>query len=105
MPGAQPSGVPGHRRSLRLIGWAFAALALYLLVQSSVVLAVGYHPRHSVTGIIRGGAARAYPEHRSGLVVGKPRRRYMLVYYAVRKAREIFGAHEDSPTAGQDLSC
>jgi divalent metal cation (Fe/Co/Zn/Cd) transporter len=30
---------------------------------------------------------------------------YMLVYYAVREVREICGAHEDSPAAGQDLSC
>jgi divalent metal cation (Fe/Co/Zn/Cd) transporter len=31
---------------------ALAALAAYLLVQSTVVLATGYHPRHSVLGII-----------------------------------------------------
>ena len=45
----------GHRRqrrALRLIGYAFAALAIYLLVQSTVVLATGYHPRHSVLGIV-----------------------------------------------------
>ncbi len=41
-----------QRRGLRLIGYAFAALASYLLVQSTVVLAAGYHPRHSVLGII-----------------------------------------------------
>src|ERR1700734_1503950 len=41
-----------QRRGLRLIGFAFAALAAYLLVQSTVVLAAGYHPRHSVPGII-----------------------------------------------------
>jgi divalent metal cation (Fe/Co/Zn/Cd) transporter len=41
-----------QRRGLRLIGYAFAALAVYLLVQSTVVLAAGYHPRHSVPGII-----------------------------------------------------
>jgi divalent metal cation (Fe/Co/Zn/Cd) transporter len=41
-----------QRRGLRLIGYAFAALAVYLLVQSSVVLAAGYHPRHSIPGII-----------------------------------------------------
>ena len=35
-----------------MIGYAFAALAVYLLVQSTVVLATGYHPRHSVPGII-----------------------------------------------------
>ena len=41
-----------QRRGLRLIGYAFAALAVYLLVQSTAVLAAGYHPRHSVPGII-----------------------------------------------------
>jgi divalent metal cation (Fe/Co/Zn/Cd) transporter len=41
-----------QRRGLRLIGYAFAALAVYLLAQSTVVLAAGYHPRHSVLGII-----------------------------------------------------
>ena len=46
------SGEERQRRGLRLIGCAFAALALYLLVQSTVVLAIGYHPRHSVLGII-----------------------------------------------------
>jgi divalent metal cation (Fe/Co/Zn/Cd) transporter len=48
------SGTGGERqrRGLRLIGYAFAALAVYLLVQSTVVLATGYHPHHSVPGII-----------------------------------------------------
>jgi divalent metal cation (Fe/Co/Zn/Cd) transporter len=40
-----------QRRALRLIGWGFAALALYLAVQSTVVLAAGAHPRHSPAGI------------------------------------------------------
>ena len=40
-----------QRRALRLIGYAFAVLAVYLLVQSTVVLAAGYHPRHSALGI------------------------------------------------------
>ncbi|HEX9356154.1 MAG TPA: cation transporter [Streptosporangiaceae bacterium] len=40
-----------QRRGLRMIGCAFAALAAYLLVQSSVVLAAGYHPRPSQAGI------------------------------------------------------
>lgn len=40
-----------QRRALRLIGYAFAALAIYLLVQSTGVLAAGYHPRHSAPGI------------------------------------------------------
>ena len=46
------TGEDRQRRGLRLIGYAFAALAAYLLVQSTVVLATGYHPHHSVPGII-----------------------------------------------------
>ena len=46
------TGEERQRRGLRLIGSAFAALAVYLLVQSTAVLAAGYHPRHSVPGII-----------------------------------------------------
>ena len=45
------TGAERQRRGLRLIGWAFAVLAAYLLVQSTVVLVAGYHPRHSVAGI------------------------------------------------------
>jgi divalent metal cation (Fe/Co/Zn/Cd) transporter len=48
-----------QRRGLRLIGFAFAALAVYLLVQSTVVLAVAYHPGHSRTGIIWTAATAA----------------------------------------------
>ncbi|MEO9181071.1 MAG: cation transporter, partial [Acidimicrobiales bacterium] len=36
---------------LRLIGAAFMLLACYLGVQSAIVLAIGYHPHHSVLGI------------------------------------------------------
>jgi divalent metal cation (Fe/Co/Zn/Cd) transporter len=46
------TGAERQRRGLRLIGWAFAALAVYLLVQSTLVLATRYHPRPSVPGII-----------------------------------------------------
>jgi divalent metal cation (Fe/Co/Zn/Cd) transporter len=46
------TGKERQRRGLRLIGYAFAALAVYLLVQSTVVLARGYQPHHSVPGII-----------------------------------------------------
>jgi divalent metal cation (Fe/Co/Zn/Cd) transporter len=45
------AGADRQRRGLRLIGYAFTALALYLLTQSTVVLAAGYHPRPSVPGI------------------------------------------------------
>ena len=40
-----------RRRALRLIGIAFILLAVYLLVQSTVVLVAGFHPRHSPAGI------------------------------------------------------
>ena len=46
------TGEERQQRGTRLIGYAFAVLAAYLLVQSTVVLAIGYHPRHSVPGII-----------------------------------------------------
>ena len=45
------AGQRRQRRALRLIGYAFTALAIYLLAQSTVVLAAGYHPRHSALGI------------------------------------------------------
>ncbi len=45
------TGVRRRRRALRLIGYAFAVLAAYLLAQSTVILAAGYHPRHSALGI------------------------------------------------------
>jgi divalent metal cation (Fe/Co/Zn/Cd) transporter len=46
------TGAERQRRGLRLIGYAFAALAVYLMVQSTVVLVTMYHPRHSPLGII-----------------------------------------------------
>ena len=45
------TGEERQQRALRLIGGAFLALAAYLAVQSAVVLAIGFHPRHSVLGI------------------------------------------------------
>jgi len=44
-------GEERQRRALRLIGGAFLALAVYLTVQSAVVLTTGYRPRHSPLGI------------------------------------------------------
>jgi len=44
----------GHDRqgkALRLIGFAFIALAIYIAVQSTVVLVAGFHPKHSPLGI------------------------------------------------------
>ncbi len=45
------TGQRRQQQALRLIGYGFAALAVYLLAQSTVVLATGYHPRHSALGI------------------------------------------------------
>jgi divalent metal cation (Fe/Co/Zn/Cd) transporter len=47
------SGTGAHRqrRALRAIGVAFALLAGYLAVQSTVVLVAGWHPGHSPAGI------------------------------------------------------
>ena len=127
------SGEERQRRGLRLIGCAFAALAIYLLVQSTVVLAIGYRPGHSVVGIVwtavtaaamftlaagkaRTGRALDNPVLRTegrvtmidgvlavavllGLTLNAglgwwwadPAAGYVLVYYAAREAREIFG--------------
>ncbi|HTB08540.1 MAG TPA: cation transporter [Acidimicrobiales bacterium] len=40
-----------QRRAIRMIGCAFVALSIYLAIQSTVVLAVGFRPHHSPTGI------------------------------------------------------
>ncbi len=45
------TGKARQRRALRLIGVAFAALAGYLAVQSTVVLVAGFRPHHSPAGI------------------------------------------------------
>jgi divalent metal cation (Fe/Co/Zn/Cd) transporter len=72
------TGEQRQRRGLRLIGTAFAALAAYLLVQSTVVLATGYHPRHSVPGISWTAAsaavmfALAAGKARTGRALGNP---------------------------------
>lgn len=44
-------GEERQRRALRLIGTAFGMLALYLAIQSSVILSAGYHSRHSSLGV------------------------------------------------------
>ncbi|NYJ74856.1 cation transporter [Allobranchiibius huperziae] len=127
------SGEKRRRFALRLIGGAFGALALYLLVQSTWVLAIGYHPRHSPLGIVwtavtaavmfvlaagkaRTGAALDNPvlatEGRVTFIDGllaaavllglllnllagwwwaDPVAGYVLVYYALKEVREIFG--------------
>jgi divalent metal cation (Fe/Co/Zn/Cd) transporter len=45
------TGQARQRRALRLIGWAFVGLAVYLAVQSTWVLVTGFHPRPSPLGI------------------------------------------------------
>lgn len=128
------TGEDRRRRALRLIGGAFTALAAYLSIQSTWVLVIGHHPRHSPLGIVwtavtaavmfalaafktRTGAALDNPvlstEGRVTLVDGllatavlvglilngvcglwwaDPLAGYVLVYYALREAREIFFA-------------
>jgi divalent metal cation (Fe/Co/Zn/Cd) transporter len=72
------SGEDRQRRALRLIGAGFAALALYLLVQSTLVLASGFHPRHSTLGIAWTAVtaavmfALAYGKARTGAALGNP---------------------------------
>jgi divalent metal cation (Fe/Co/Zn/Cd) transporter len=72
------TGEQRQRRGLRLIGYAFAALATYLLAQSTVVLATGYHPRHSAPGIIWTALtaavmfALAAGKARTGAALGNP---------------------------------
>ena len=72
------TGAERQHRALRVIGWAFAVLAVYLLVQSTVVLAAGYHPRHSVLGIIWTAVtavamfALAAGKARTGAALGNP---------------------------------
>ena len=40
-----------QRRAMRLIGASFVAVAIYLAVQSTVVLVLRFHPHHSRAGI------------------------------------------------------
>jgi divalent metal cation (Fe/Co/Zn/Cd) transporter len=53
------TGLERRRRALRIIGVGFAALAVYLAVQSTVVLVLGYRPHHSVLGIAWTAASAA----------------------------------------------
>lgn len=126
------TGEARQRSALRLIGAAFALLAAYLLVQSTWVIVVGFHPHPAPLGIAwtavtavvmftlaagkaRTGAALGNPvlvtEGRVTLIDGAlatavlvglvlnaglgwwwadPAAGYVLVYYAVREAREVF---------------
>jgi len=72
------TGQDRQRRGLRLIGYAFAVLAAYLLAQSTAVLASGYHPRHSVLGIVWTAVTAvvmftlAWGKARTGAALGNP---------------------------------
>jgi divalent metal cation (Fe/Co/Zn/Cd) transporter len=72
------AGEERQRRGLRLIGYAFAALAVYLAVQSTVVLVTGYHPRPSALGMawtaVTAAAmfALAWGKARTGRALGNP---------------------------------
>ncbi len=59
-----------QRRAMRLIGFAFVGLAVYLGLQSTIVLIVGFHPHHSPLGIVWTGVTAAVM---FGLALGKAR--------------------------------
>jgi peptidoglycan/LPS O-acetylase OafA/YrhL len=67
-----------QRRALRLIGGAFVALAVYLTIQSVLVLVTGYRPGPSVAGIawtaVTAAAmfALAAGKARTGRALGNP---------------------------------
>ncbi len=72
------TGQARQARALRLIGLAFGLLGIYLAVQSTVVLAIGYHPRHSPAGIAWTAVtavvmfALAAGKARTGAALGNP---------------------------------
>ena len=67
-----------QHRALRLIGAAFVGLALYLCIQSTVVLAIRFHPHHSMLGIVWTATtagvmfALAVAKARTGSSLGNP---------------------------------
>ncbi|MFD9633209.1 cation transporter [Streptomyces violascens] len=72
------TGEDRQRKAMRMIGTAFIALALYLLVQSTWVLVAGFHAQRSPIGIawtaITAGVmfALAYGKARTGAALGNP---------------------------------
>ena len=72
------TGEARRRRALRLIGAAFALLAVYLAVQSTVVLATGARPEPSVGGIVWTAITAivmfglAFGKARTGAALGNP---------------------------------
>jgi divalent metal cation (Fe/Co/Zn/Cd) transporter len=67
-----------RHRAMRLIGFAFVGLAVYLAIQSTATLALGFHPRHSPTGIVWTGVtagvmfALAAGKVKTGAALGNP---------------------------------
>jgi divalent metal cation (Fe/Co/Zn/Cd) transporter len=67
-----------QRQALRLIAYAFIALAAYLLIQSSWVLGVGHRAGHSPAGVIWTAVtaavmfALAYGKARTGAALSNP---------------------------------
>ena len=67
-----------QRRAMRLIGFAFVGLAVYLGIQSTVVLVIGFHPHHSPFGIAWTGVtaavmfALAFGKARTGAALDNP---------------------------------
>ena len=72
------TGQDRQQRALKMIGAAFALLAIYLAAQSTIVLAAGYHPGHSPAGIawtaVTAAAmfALAAGKARTGAALGNP---------------------------------
>ena len=72
------SGDARQRFALRLIGVGFGALALYLSVQSTIVLVNGFHAEHSPLGIVWTAVtaaamfALAAGKARTGAALGNP---------------------------------
>lgn len=72
------TGAERQRRALRLICGAFGLLAVYLAMQSTVVLATGFHPHTSTGGIVWTAVtalvmfALAAGKARTGAALGNP---------------------------------
>ena len=72
------AGEEREQRALRLIGAAFVALAIYLALQSVIVLAAGFRPKPSAVGIVWAALtaiamfALAYGKRRVGRALDNP---------------------------------
>jgi divalent metal cation (Fe/Co/Zn/Cd) transporter len=86
------TGEDRQRRGLRLIGYAFATLALYLLTQSTFVLRTEGRVT-TIDGILAVAVLAGLTLNAAvGWWWADPAAGYVLVYYAVREVREIFFA-------------